>query len=66
MNGEAAAQRFRSTPPRTASRHNAPFQVEQNRNMAAMRWRGLLGDSGKTLERKEPCQQAYGPVKMGF
>jgi hypothetical protein len=31
------------TPPRTASCPHAAFQVEQNRNVAAMRWRGGLG-----------------------
>jgi len=30
------------TPPRTASCPNAPFQVEQNRKRAAMRWRALI------------------------
>ncbi len=31
------------TLPRTASGQNAPFQVQQNPNVAAMRWRGGLG-----------------------
>ena len=30
------------TPPRTASGHNAAFQLQQNPNVAAMRWRGLI------------------------
>jgi hypothetical protein len=32
----------RLTPPRTASRQNAAFQVLPNGNMAAMRWRAWL------------------------
>jgi hypothetical protein len=33
----------RLTPRRTASGHTVPFQLEQKPNVAAMRWRGLLG-----------------------
>jgi len=31
------------TLPRTASGHTAAFQIQQSPNMAAMRWRGWLG-----------------------
>ena len=43
------------TPPRTASGHNAPFQVEQNSNVAAMRWHIRLG-----FHLHSPSHQAVG------
>jgi len=43
------------TPPRTASGHNAPFQILQNPNVAAMRWRGGLGSSSLRNCSLTPC-----------
>jgi hypothetical protein len=39
------------TLPRTASGHNAPFQIQQSPNVAAMRWRGLLGTGSLAVNR---------------
>ena len=42
------------TPPRTASGHNAPFQLEQTPNVAAMRWRALLGGELREVPLFDP------------
>jgi len=38
-----------STPPRTASGQNVPFQIVQSPNMVAMWWSGWLNASTRSL-----------------